>query len=63
MRQAHDGGGSEAVVTPPAGEENKAAILAALRAAIAIASDSGALPLNQKEALLNGMLARGVALT
>jgi hypothetical protein len=51
------------VVTPPAGEENKAAILAALRAAIAIASDSGALPLNQKEAMLNGMLARGVALT
>jgi len=58
------GRGGEAVVTPPAGEENKAAILAALRAAIAIASDSGALPLNQKaEAMLNGMLARGVALT
>ncbi|GAA0002050.1 hypothetical protein BRDID11002_20510 [Bradyrhizobium diazoefficiens] len=50
----------EAVVTPPSSEENKAAILAALRAAIAIASDSGALPLKQKaEAMLTGMLARG----
>lgn len=50
----------EAVVTPPSSEENKAAILAALRAAIAIASDSGALPLKQKaEAMLTEMLARG----
>jgi len=63
VRQAHDGARRRGRGAPPAGEENKAAILAALRAAIAIASDSGALPLNQKEALLNGMLARGVALT
>ncbi|MBR0709033.1 ATP-binding protein [Bradyrhizobium liaoningense] len=50
----------EAVVTPPSGEANKAAILTALRAAIAIASDSGARPLKQKaEAMLNEMLARG----
>ncbi|WP_271567052.1 hypothetical protein [Bradyrhizobium sp. CCBAU 11386] len=48
------------MVTPPAGEENKAA----LRAAVAIASDSGALPLKQKaEAMLNEMLARGDELT
>lgn len=49
----------EAVVTPASGAENKAAILAALRATIAIASESGALPLRQKaEAMLNEMLAR-----
>jgi hypothetical protein len=59
VRQAHDGARPRGRGAPPAGEENKAAILAALRAAIAIASDSGALPLNQKEAMLNGMLARG----
>ncbi|WFU25786.1 adenylate/guanylate cyclase domain-containing protein [Bradyrhizobium sp. CB1717] len=54
----------EAVVTPPSGEANKAAILAALRMAIAIASDSGALPLRHKaEAMLNEMLARGDELT
>lgn len=54
----------EAVVTPPSDEANKAAVLAALRAAIAIASDSGALPLQQKaEAMLNEMLARGDELT
>ncbi|WP_453955120.1 ATP-binding protein [Bradyrhizobium sp. USDA 377] len=54
----------EAVVTPPSGEVNKAAILAALRAAIAIASDSGALPLQQKaEAMLNEAPARGDELT
>jgi len=58
VRQAHDGGGSEAVVTPPAGEENKAAILAALRAAIATASDSSALK-QRAEAMLNETLARG----
>ncbi|MGY8636500.1 adenylate/guanylate cyclase domain-containing protein [Bradyrhizobium sp. 14AA] len=50
----------EAAVTPASDEPNKAAILAALRAAIAIASDSGALPLQQKaEAMLNEMLAQG----
>jgi len=60
VRQAHDGARRRGRGAPPAGEENKAAILAALRAAIAIASDSGALPLNQKaEAMLNEMLARG----
>jgi hypothetical protein len=60
VRQAHDGARPRGRGAPPAGEENKAAILAALRAAIAIASDSGALPLNQKaEAMLNEMLARG----
>lgn len=54
----------EAVVTPASSEENKAAILAALRAAIAIASESGALPLQHKaEAMLNEMLARGDELT
>lgn len=50
----------EAVVTPPSSEENRTIILAALRAAIAIASESGAKPLQQKaEAMLNGMLAGG----
>jgi class 3 adenylate cyclase/tetratricopeptide (TPR) repeat protein len=54
----------EAVVTPASSAENKAAILAALRATIAIASESGALPLRQKaEAMLNDMLARGDELT
>lgn len=50
----------EAVVTPASSSENKAAILAALGAAIAIASESGALPLQSKaETMLAGMLARG----
>ena len=54
----------EAVVTPASSAENKAAILAALRGTIAIASASGALPLGQKaEAMLNEMLARGDHLT
>ncbi|MDA9423534.1 ATP-binding protein [Bradyrhizobium sp. CCBAU 53380] len=49
----------EAVVTPPSDAANKAAILVALRGAIAIASESGALPLRQKaEAMLNEMVAR-----
>jgi class 3 adenylate cyclase/tetratricopeptide (TPR) repeat protein len=49
----------EAVVTPPSDAANKAAILVALRAAIAIASERGALPLKHKaEAMLNEMLAR-----
>lgn len=48
----------EAVVTPPSSEENRTIILSALRAAIAIASESGAKPLQLKaEAMLNGMLA------
>jgi hypothetical protein len=63
VRQAHDGARPRGRGDAARGRRDKAAILAALRAAIAIASDSGALPLNQKEALLNGMLARGVALT
>jgi hypothetical protein len=47
-------------VTPPSSEENRTIILSALRAAIAIASESGAKPLHQKaEAMLNGMLAAG----
>lgn len=51
----------EAVVTPPSSEENRTIILAALRATIAIASESGAQPLLQKaEAMLNGMLAEGI---
>ncbi|RXH22886.1 ATPase [Bradyrhizobium nanningense] len=50
----------EAVVTPVTSEDNKAAVLASLRAAIAIASESGARPLQCKaEAMLAGMLARG----
>lgn len=54
----------EAMVTPPAGAENRAAILAALHATIAIASESGALPLRQKaEAMLSQTLARGDQLT
>jgi hypothetical protein len=64
VRQAHDGARPRGRGDAARGRRDKAAILAALRAAIAIASDSGALPLNQKaEAMLNGMLARGVALT
>ena len=50
----------EAMVTPRSGEENRTIILAALRAAIAIASRSGASPLLGKaEAMLNGLLAGG----
>ena len=50
----------EAVVTPASGAENKAAILAALRGAIAIAAESGARPLQHKaEAMLNEALAGG----
>lgn len=46
----------EAVVTPPSDAEAKAAILGALRATIAIAAESGALPLRHKaEAMLNEM--------
>ncbi|RXH17622.1 ATP-binding protein [Bradyrhizobium guangzhouense] len=49
----------EAVVTPHASED-RTMILAALRAAIAIASESGASPLREKaEAMLNSMLAGG----
>jgi len=58
VRQAHDGARRRGRGAPPAGEENKAAILAALRAAIATASDSSALK-QRAEAMLNGMLARG----
>ncbi|MET3909117.1 class 3 adenylate cyclase/tetratricopeptide (TPR) repeat protein [Bradyrhizobium sp. S3.3.6] len=54
----------EAVVTPPSSAENRTIILAALRAAIAIASQSGAMPLLLKaEAMLNGMLAEDDRLT
>ncbi|MCK1628114.1 AAA family ATPase [Bradyrhizobium sp. 147] len=54
----------EAVVTPASSAEGKAAVLAALRASIAIASESGARPLQHKaEAMLNDMLARGDELT
>lgn len=54
----------EAVVTPPSDAEAKAAIRAALRATIAIASENGALPLQHKaEAMLSEMLARGDELT
>ena len=54
----------EAVATPASGEGNKAAILAALRGAIAIATDSGALPLQHKAAaMLNEVLASGGELT
>lgn len=50
----------EAVVTPPTSEANRTVILAALRAAIAIASESGAKPLLRKaETMLDGMLAEG----
>jgi class 3 adenylate cyclase/tetratricopeptide (TPR) repeat protein len=50
----------EAVVTPRSSEANRTSILAALRAAIAIASESGASPLLGKaEAMLNGLLAGG----
>jgi class 3 adenylate cyclase/tetratricopeptide (TPR) repeat protein len=48
---------AEAVVTPASSAQNKAAILAALRASIAIASESGARPLLQRaEAMLSGLL-------
>ncbi|WP_298886520.1 adenylate/guanylate cyclase domain-containing protein [uncultured Bradyrhizobium sp.] len=48
----------EAVVTPPTSAEARSIVLAALRGAIAIASDSGARPLREKaEAMLNGMRA------
>ena len=54
----------EAMVTPPSDADSKAAIRAALRASIAIASESGARPLQHKaEAMLNEMLARGGELT
>lgn len=54
----------EAVVTPPSDAEARAAILAALRATIAIAAESGALPLQHKaEVMLNAMLATGDELT
>ncbi|GMO12006.1 ATP-binding protein [Bradyrhizobium sp. TM233] len=50
----------EAVVTPASSAESRAAILASLRAAIAIASESGALPLQRKaEAMLTEVLAQG----
>jgi class 3 adenylate cyclase/tetratricopeptide (TPR) repeat protein len=49
----------EAVVTPASTAENRAAILAALRATIALAAESGAAPLRQKaEAMLSGALAQ-----
>ncbi|MEZ2144344.1 AAA family ATPase [Bradyrhizobium sp. DN5] len=55
---------SEAVVTPAFSTESRAAMLASLRAAIAIASESGALPLRHKaEAMLGEMLAQGDELT
>ena len=45
-------------MTPSPSGENRTIILAAPRAAIAIASESGAKPLREKaEAMLNGMLA------
>jgi len=54
----------EAMVTPASSDDNKASILAALRASIRIASDSGALPLHHKaESMLNEVLARGDELT
>ncbi|TWI07038.1 hypothetical protein IQ17_02426 [Bradyrhizobium daqingense] len=54
----------EAVVTPPSDAESKAAIRASLRAAIAIASENGARPLQHKaEAMLNEMLASGDEVT
>jgi hypothetical protein len=52
------------VVTPPSTAEARAAILAALRATIAIVTESGALPLQHKaEAMLNEMVARDDELT
>lgn len=54
----------EAVVTPPSDTEARAAIRAALRATIAIASENGALPLQHKaEAMLSEMLTCGDELT
>ena len=50
---------AEATVTPRSNEDDKTAILHALRAAIAIASESAAKPLQHKaEALLNEMLSQ-----
>lgn len=50
----------QAVVTPPSSQENRTIILSALRAAVAIASESGAKPLQLKAgAMLNGMPAEG----
>jgi len=50
----------EAVVTPSASAEVRTIIVASLRAAIAIASESGARPLREKaDAMLNRMLAGG----
>ncbi len=50
----------EAVVTPASSAESRAAILASLRAAIAIASESGARPLQRKaEAMLTEVLGQG----
>src|SRR5947208_9077616 len=54
----------EAVVTPPSNEDNRAAILVALRGTIAIASENGALPLRLKaEAMLREALAQRDELT
>ncbi len=50
----------EAVVTPASAEDDHASLLASLRGTIAIASESGALPLQRKaESMLNEVLARG----
>ncbi|MHC4040050.1 ATP-binding protein [Bradyrhizobium sp. 23AC] len=50
----------EAVVTPASSTESRVAILTALRAAIAIASESGARPLQRKaETMLTEVLAQG----
>ncbi|AWM03558.1 ATP-binding protein [Bradyrhizobium amphicarpaeae] len=50
----------EAIVTPASSAESRAAILASLRAAIAIASESGARPLQRKaEAMLSEVLGQG----
>ena len=47
-------------MTPPSDPEARAAILSALRATIAIAAESGALPLQHKaEAMLNEIQATG----
>ncbi|MCK1732540.1 AAA family ATPase [Bradyrhizobium sp. 138] len=54
----------EAMVTPASSADDQAAILASLRGTIAIASESGAQPLQHKaEAMLNEVLARGDELT
>ncbi|MBR0989422.1 AAA family ATPase [Bradyrhizobium japonicum] len=50
----------EAVVTPASSAESRAAILASLRSAVAIASESGARPLQRKaEAMLTEVLGQG----